>query len=158
MFAALLLLTGMLWATELTAPSPAPAFTLPRADGSLVTLADLRGKVVYLDFWASWCPPCRKSFPWMNAIHERYQQQGLVVVSVNVDQDRAMAARFLAQLPAKFEVLYDSDTTVAERYHLVGMPTSFFIDRQGNVVLQHDGFRNSDEAELEAILQRILQE
>src|SRR5581483_7906899 len=78
----------------------APAFALPSAQGSTVALADLRGKVVYVDFWASWCGPCKRSFPWMNELAQRYGKDGLAIVAVNVDKKRSDAERFLATTPA----------------------------------------------------------
>ena len=84
------------------AGQPAPAFALPNAKGDTFVLERMRGKVVYVDFWASWCGPCRRSFPWMNEMQQKYGEQGLVIVGVNVDKKRSDADRFLAQLPATF--------------------------------------------------------
>ncbi|HEY6923564.1 MAG TPA: TlpA disulfide reductase family protein [Steroidobacteraceae bacterium] len=109
-----------------------------------VDLAALRGRVVYLDFWASWCGPCRQSFPWMDSIRKSYQGQGLAVLAVNVDQNRADADRFLAQFHPEFEVLFDPQGSSAERFKVVGMPTSFIIDRQGVVRYTHVGFWPAD--------------
>ena len=99
-----------------------------------------KGKVIYLDFWASWCGPCRKSFPWMNNIQEKYQQQGLVIISVNVDNNKALADKFLAEIPANFTVFYDPKGKVARQFKLKGMPSSYIIDRSGKVVSAHVGF------------------
>ncbi|HSC46960.1 MAG TPA: TlpA disulfide reductase family protein [Gammaproteobacteria bacterium] len=120
-------------------------------------LSQYRGKVVYLDFWASWCKPCRQSFPWMNRMQDKYGDQGLVIIAVDEDEDRADADRFLKELPAKFQVLYDSQGKLAEEYKLIGMPSSFIIDRAGAVHSRHAGFHESSPAEYEAEIQSLLQ-
>jgi thiol-disulfide isomerase/thioredoxin len=126
--AAVLLLVG------LSAPAPAPSA------GELLDLAAFRGKVVYLDFWASWCAPCRESFPWMNRLQGELGHDGLLVIAVNVDRERAAADRFLREHPAQFRIVYDPDGTLPERYGVRGMPTSFLIDRNGQVQARHEGF------------------
>lgn len=126
----------------------APDFTLPGPEGA-VELQQYRGQVVYLDFWASWCKPCRKSFPWMNALQKRYADDQLVVLAVNLDEDTAAARRFLQQYPAAFTVAFDPQGNVAERYELKGMPSSYLINRQGNIVMSHTGFRTNDTDRLE---------
>jgi len=128
--------------------SPAPDFTLPGREGVL-ELQQYRGQVVYLDFWASWCKPCRKSFPWMNALHKRYSDDHLVVLAVNLDEDTVAARRFLQRYPATFTVAFDPQGKVAERYGLKGMPSSYLIDKQGNIVMSHIGFRTNDTDQLE---------
>jgi len=119
-------------------------------------LAEHRGKVVYLDFWASWCGPCRKSFPWMNSISKKYQSQGFVVISVNLDADKALAQEFLSKNTANFSVIYDPQGDIAQRFNIRGMPSSLIIDRQGRVQQAHTGFFTKKikryEAQLEALL------
>lgn len=132
------------------------AFTVSAAALDL-DLDQYRGKVVYLDFWASWCKPCRQSFPWMNRMQDKYGDQGLVIIAVNLDEDRADADRFLKELPAKFQVLYDPDGKLAEQYKLIGMPSSFIIDRNGAVHSRHAGFHDSSPAEYETEIQSLLQ-
>ena len=117
---------------------------------------DLKGKVVYLDFWASWCPPCRKSFPWMNEMERRYSRQGLAVVAVNLDKDHELADKFLNEVPARFTVAFDPQGTVAESYRVPGMPSSFIIDRNGKIQAIHIGFREEDSADLETSLRSAL--
>jgi cytochrome c biogenesis protein CcmG/thiol:disulfide interchange protein DsbE len=124
--------------------------------GSL-DLARYRGKVVLLDFWASWCEPCRHSFPWLNAMQKQYGDRGLVVIGVNVDKDRADADRFLRDVPAKFEIFYDPAGTLAAHYDLPGMPVSYVIGRNGEVVAKHIGFRSGLRAEREAEVQQLLE-
>src|SRR6266480_3576285 len=94
----------------------APLFALPTAAGDVVALEKLRGKVVYVDFWASWCGPCRRSFPWMNEMQQKYGPRGLAVVAINVDKKRSDAERFLVQYPAEFTVVYDDAGTTPAAY------------------------------------------
>jgi cytochrome c biogenesis protein CcmG/thiol:disulfide interchange protein DsbE len=126
----------------------APAFDIP-SGGRVVRLAELKGRVVYVDFWASWCGPCKQSFPWMNDMLAKYADKGLTIVSVNVDKKREDADKFLASTPAKFAVVYDPVGKVAEKYQPKGMPTSFLIGPDGIVRAVHIGFRESDREELE---------
>jgi len=103
-------------------------------------LSALRGRVVYLDFWASWCGPCRQSFPWMESIQKTYEAQGLTIVAVNVDRDRADAERFLRIFHPGFEIRFDPQGSWAEQFKVSGMPTSVIIDRHGVVRFTHVGF------------------
>ena len=114
------------------------------------------GKVVLIDFWASWCGPCRQSFPWMNDMHAKYHDDGLVVVAVNVDNDLAAANQFLADYPARFDIHFDEDKSLAREYEVAAMPSSFLIGRGGRVVEQHLGFKVSEQDEYEAAIQAAL--
>jgi thiol-disulfide isomerase/thioredoxin len=106
----------------------------------------LKGKVVYVDFWASWCAPCRQSFPWLQGLYERYHIKGLEIVAVNVDKDHNAALKFLQDHPVGFTVVYDSTGALAEQFKLEAMPSSFVYDRDGHLVAHHLGFvkENSD--------------
>lgn len=136
--------------------APAPDFELPTKTGP-ISLKSQRGQVVYLDFWASWCKPCRKSFPWMNAMHRKYHTKGLQIITVNVDADSQLAQRFLEKYPAEFIVAYDAAGEVASQYQVKGMPSAYLIDRQGNVHVSHIGFREKDEAAMENHIKQLLQ-
>ena len=127
----------------------APAFTLPAAKGDPVALDKLRGKVVYVDFWASWCGPCRRSFPWMNEMQQKYGGKGFTIVGVNVDKKRSDADKFLVQNPADFTVVFDEAGTTPAAYAVKGMPSSYLIDGKGNVVYVERGFLDEHKAELE---------
>jgi len=107
-------------------------------------LGALKGRVVYLDFWASWCAPCRESFPWMNRLQQQLGPRGLVVVAVNVDRERRDADRFIEAHEPRFRIVFDPEGLLAERFSVRGMPTSFLIDRDGHVQLRHEGFRLAD--------------
>ncbi len=131
------------------AGQPAPALSLPSLKGEVVALDKLRGKVVYVDFWASWCGPCRRSFPWMNEMQQKYGARGLVVVGVNVDKKRGDADRFLAQIPANFTVVFDEAGITPSAYGVKGMPSSYVIDARGNVTFVERGFLDENKAVLE---------
>ena len=113
-------------------------------------LSKLKGKVVYVDFWASWCGPCRQSFPWMNEMQTKYGAKGLQIVGVNLDAKRADADQFLAQVPAKFSVGFDAKGDSAKQFGVKGMPTSVLIGPDGKVLTVHQGFKDEDRKELEA--------
>lgn len=133
---------------------PAQAATLDLATVPMVQSA--KGKVVLLDFWASWCAPCRKSFPWMNALQKKYGDKGLVVIGVNLDSDRKLAAEFLQAVPAQFRIEYDPKGNLATGLDVSAMPTSFLLDRSGKIVKQHAGFREAQLAAREQEIEQIL--
>ena len=133
----------------------APAIELPSADGTF-KLSQYQGKVVYVDFWASWCGPCRQSFPWMNAMQAKYRAQGLQIVGINLDAKSADASKFLAETPAQFTVAFDPKGTTPRLYAVKGMPTSFLVGRDGKIISEHTGFHDGQRAELEKTLQQAL--
>jgi thiol-disulfide isomerase/thioredoxin len=133
----------------------APAFNLPGVSAP-INLADRRGKVVYVDFWASWCGPCKQSFPWLNEMQARYGAQGFEIVGINVDVRRTDADRFLAQVPARFTVAFDARGDTPAQYAAQGMPTSFLVARDGRIVATHVGFRSEDKAKMEQEIRRAL--
>lgn len=135
----------------------APAFTLPDAQGTTVSLASLRGKVVLVDFWASWCLPCLKSFPWLSEMQAKYRDKGLVVVGINLDKSVADADKFLKRVPHGFTILYDPAGDTAKTYAVKAMPSSCLIDRKGGLALEHGGFRDGDKAALEAAITAALE-
>lgn len=126
----------------------APTFVLP-GDKQNINLAKLKGKVVYLDFWASWCDPCRKSFPWMNDMHSRYDSNKFTIIAVNLDSSKKDASKFLHKMPADFPIAYDPEGTVASKYNLKAMPSSYLIDKNGSLVYSHKGYREGDTAIIE---------
>ena len=132
-----------------TKPAPvAPAFSLPGLKGD-VALASFRGKAVLVDFWASWCGPCRQSFPWMNGLEKRYGDK-LAIVAVNLDKDREFANTFLAEIPASFTVAFDPSGKTAESYDVKAMPTTYLISPDGKVLATHTGFDAKHTSEFEA--------
>ena len=139
------------------AVSEAPAIKLPTLNGE-VDLTQLRGKVVYLDFWASWCIPCRKSFPWMNEMSAKYKDQGLEVIAVNLDKERKLADEFLQKVEAHFTIAFDSVGDSAKAYKLRGMPSSYLIGRDGKLYASHIGFREKDKPKMEQAIQQLLKQ
>lgn len=131
-------------------------FDLPGKQGN-VKLSSSKGKLVYLDFWASWCGPCKQSFPWMNAMQEKYQSQGLEIIAVNLDENNEDAQKFLAGTPAKFTVAFDSKGQTPTQYGVKGMPTSYLIGRDGKIILQHMGFNAADRDKLEQKIRESLE-
>lgn len=119
-------------------------------------LSAYRGKVVLLDFWASWCEPCRRSFPWLNEMSAKYGDRGLVVIGINVDRTQADAARFLRDVPASFPIIYDPSGKLATQYDVPGMPSSFVVGPDGAIAARHIGFRDNSRADREAQLLQLL--
>lgn len=136
---------------------PAPQFTLPTLQQDQPTaLKQYAGKVVYVDFWASWCAPCRTSFPLLNKLHEKLKGQGFEVLAINLDEDKANAEKFLKEFPVGFTVLRDAKGEWADQFVVESMPTSFIIDKKGVVQNIHHGFASDDIKELEAKITKLL--
>ncbi len=142
-------------AAALNVGDAAPNVTLPTSAATPATAIDfgkLKGKIVYVDFWASWCGPCKQSFPWMNDMHTKYGPQGLQIVAINVDAKAADAERFLATSSAKFIVAFDAKGETPKQFGVKSMPTSFLVNSDGKIMLVHSGFRDADRAQLEAAI------
>ncbi len=133
----------------------APGFTLP-GQNQTIQLSKYKGKVVYLDFWASWCEPCKRSFPWMNELQAQYGEDGFEIIAVNLDTSRKDADEFLKQMPAKFDVAFDKSGKTADAYHLKAMPSSFLIDRKGRLVHKSLGYRVEEKKIVEKKIQQLL--
>ncbi len=130
---------------------PAPRFQLPTDNGK-VDSDSLRGKVVLVDFWASWCGPCAKSFPWMRAMSEKYGGKGFRIVAVNLDKEHQAAEAFLQKHAAPFTVAFDPAGKTAEAFQVPAMPTSFLLDPQGRIIYSHVGFDPGKTKELESLI------
>ena len=135
----------------------APNFSL-QGDDSTIELSSFKGKVVYLDFWASWCVPCRQSFPFMNDMHEKYSEEGLKVIAINLDTEREKAKRFIKIIPADFTIAYDAEGKVPELYKLSVVPSFYLINGDGEIVYKHAGFRSSQSEKLEYKIRQVLSE
>ena len=135
----------------------APEFSLPiiGKEGT-VNLKDLKGRVVYVDFWATWCPPCRKSFPWMEEMHNRYYEDGLTIVAISVDAKYQLAEKFIQDIQTSFISAHDPAKKIAELYKLRAMPSSYLIDRNGKIISTHLGFRASRSKKVEAEIKAAL--
>jgi cytochrome c biogenesis protein CcmG/thiol:disulfide interchange protein DsbE len=136
--------------------SRAPEIGLSDLRGRSVRMSRLRGKVVIVDFWASWCEPCGEAMPVLNRLYRRYRRQGLVVVGVNVDRTERNARSFLRSTPVSFPIVHDARHQVAGRYGPPRMPSSYLIDRRGVVRYVHEGFRRGDGRELEERVRSLL--
>tara|TARA_B110000881_G_scaffold208986_1_gene214699 strand:- start:497 stop:1039 length:543 start_codon:yes stop_codon:yes gene_type:complete len=115
-----------------------------------------KGKVIYLDFWASWCVPCRKSFPWMNSMQQMYKKDGFVVIAVNLDAEYESAQDFLKNNATTFEIIYDPTGETPKKYGVKGMPTSYLLGRDGKVKIAHTGFFTKKKTQYEKEIQALL--
>lgn len=138
--------------------TPAPEIDLVGTDGERIRMSDLRGKVVVVDFWASWCGPCRESFPFLERMQQRHRARGLVVVGVSVDSEDAEFRRFVDAHPVNFRLARDANHQVARRYAPPSMPTSYIIDRSGVVRYVQRGYRRAHDAAFERELLRHLEQ
>ena len=125
----------------------APAFSLDSLGGKPVALADLRGQVVLLNFWASWCGPCRQEMPILEQLHKQYHSKGFTMVGVNVEPDSAAALKWLKNTPVTFPILFDRESVASKLYEVQGMPNTVIIDRQGRVRYIHRGYKAGEENE-----------
>jgi thiol-disulfide isomerase/thioredoxin len=155
--AATLMLT--LPATGASGPSgPAPQFTLEARGGSKISLTQYKGQVVMLNFWASWCGPCRQEMPLLENIYKKYGKMGFTLIGVNVEPDSKAAEGFLKQTPVSFPVIYDKDSTVSKAYDVSGMPSTVIIDRKGNIRVLHRGYKPGDENEYQDSIRTLVRE
>jgi thiol-disulfide isomerase/thioredoxin len=139
----------------------APPISLPLLatdNAEVLTLYSLRGKVVYLDFWASWCGPCRVSFPQLEELRQELGPRGFEVLAVNVDEFEPDALRFLEEVSVSYPVVRDGAGDTPATYGILGMPTGYLIDRSGTVRLVHQGYRKSDGAALREDIIELLGE
>ena len=138
---------------------PAPSCQLSEWEtGHAMNWQSLRGKVVYVDFWASWCTSCVQSFPFLDAMAKDLRAQGLTVVGVNLDENRAEAASFLAEHPVGFTLVTDATGSCPQAFGVEGMPAAYVIDRKGNIRYQHLGFRRDQAGQLRQQVEQLLRE
>ena len=124
----------------------------PASAETALDLDRYEGRVVLVDFWASWCVPCRRSFPWMNEMHDKYSEAGLVIVAINLDNNAIDAAVFLDKYPPHFQIVYDTDRLIAREFGVQAMPSSFLIGRDGSVIDGHLGFKVKQQGEYEVAI------
>ena len=137
---------------------PAPQFTLESRGGPKISLAQYKGQVVMLNFWASWCGPCRQEMPLLENIYKKYNKMGFTLIGVNVEPDSKAAEGFLQQTPVSFPVIYDKDSTVSKAYDVAGMPSTVIIDRKGNIRVLHRGYKPGDENEYLDSIRNLVRE
>jgi thiol-disulfide isomerase/thioredoxin len=153
------LLVASAWPAAATdGAAPAPAFSLASRAGGEVSLADLKGQVVMINFWASWCGPCRQEFPALDQIYAKYKPMGFTLVAINVETEKADAERFLGATPVSFPILFDPDNKVSGSYGVSAMPTTVLVDRQGRVRWQHRAYKPGDEAKYIEQIRAVLRE
>ena len=157
--AALSIATLALAASATPVPNAtAPDFTLRSADGRNVRLDELRGQVVLVNFWATWCGPCREEMPRLNVLYEKYRKSGFVLLGVNIDDDPKTALATAAKLNVSFPVLLDTDKKVSKLYDLNTMPSTVVIDRDGKMRFLHRGYRDGTERDYEQQIRGLLKE
>ncbi len=137
---------------------PAADFTLKSRTGKNIKLSELRGQVVMINFWASWCGPCRQEMPLLEQIYQRYQPLGFTLLGVNVDEDRQAAQALLKEIPVTFPVLFDSDNVVSEAYGLEAMPSTIMVDRDGQMRFVHIGYQPGFEDDYERQIKALMRE
>ncbi len=138
--------------------APGGNFTLKSATGKNIRLSEHRGEVILLNFWASWCGPCRQEFPHLDALHRKYADLGFTVLGVNVEQDRAQADKVLRDIPVTFPILFDNTSVVSELYNVEAMPMTVLLDRSGVVRYVHHGYKPGYESLYEKQVRALVRE
>lgn len=154
------IITGTFAVSSLVGASAsiAPSFALPSRSGDMISLSALKGQVVMINFWASWCGPCRQEMPLLDQMHKRYSSLGFTLLGVNVEADTKDAEKWLAATPVTFPVLFDKENKVSKLYDVNAMPSTVFIDRKGNVRYLHRGYKSGDEGEYLNQIRALLKE
>jgi len=153
-----LIVAALLASSALAGGTSAPDFVLPARDGSTVRLSELRGQVVMINFWATWCGPCRQEMPLLALLQSKYEPLGFTLLAVNVEPDSAAAQDWLKGMAADLPVLFDRKNTVAESFGVQGMPSSVFVDRTGNVRYVHRGYQAGDESKYADMIRSLVKE
>ena len=158
---AVLLLVGIMVASTAMAKDmigPAPDFTLKSQSGENLKLSEFRGDVVLINFWASWCGPCRQEMPLLDQLYQRYNPIGFTILGINVEENSDQARRLLKEVPVSFPILFDKQNTVSKLYNLVGMPSTMIVDRDGNIRYQHFAYLPGYEKKYEEQIKELLRE
>ena len=137
---------------------PAPNFTLKSMSGKNLKLSEMTGNVVLINFWASWCGPCREEMPLLNALHKKYEPLGFTVLGVNVEEQPDKARGFLNDFPVDFPILLDNTNKVSKQYNVIAMPTTVLVDRDGNVRYLHEGYKPGDEKKYRQMVKKLVRE
>lgn len=136
----------------------APNFTLKSNTGKNIKLSELRGQVILLNFWASWCGPCRQEMPLLENLQKRYSALGFTVLGVNVEEDSRQAKTLLKDIPVSFPILFDTSNKVSKQYKVSAMPSTVMIDRNGNMRYLHKGYKPGDEAQYKKWVKKLIKE
>jgi peroxiredoxin len=156
-----LIATGILFLASASAgefSGHAPNFSLQARGGGTVTLAELKGQVVMVNFWATWCGPCREEMPHLEALYQRYSDLGFVLLGVNVEQDASGADEYLSETPVSFPILFDPGNQVSELYDVIAMPSTVIVDRSGNMRFIHHGYQSGYESEYQSQIRALIRE
>jgi thiol-disulfide isomerase/thioredoxin len=137
---------------------PAPNFTLKSMSGKNLKLSEMTGNVVLINFWASWCGPCREEMPLLNALHKKYAPLGFTVLGVNVEEQLDGARGFLSNVPVDFPILLDNTNKVSKQYKVIAMPTTVVVDRDGNMRYLHEGYKPGDEKKYRQMVKKLVRE
>ena len=137
---------------------PAPNFTLKSLSGENLKLSEMTGNVVLINFWASWCGPCREEMPLLNALHKKYQPLGFTVLGINVEEQTDKARDFLSNYPVDFPILLDKENEVSKQYKVIAMPTTVVVDRDGNMRYLHEGYKPGDEKKYRQMVKKLVRE
>lgn len=157
-FLRLLMAAALCFSTGAIAATVAPEFSLPGRGGQTVTLSAYRGDVVMINFWASWCKPCRQELPLLDQMYQRYKNLGFTLIGVNVDEDQKSADLILKNIPVSFPIAYDQQDKVSNKYGLEGMPNTVFVDRNGNIRHVHTGYTPGDEQSYDEQIRLLIRE
>lgn len=141
-----------------TISGPAPDFTLKSNTGKNIRLSDLRGQVVMINFWASWCGPCRQEMPILDDLYKRYSKLGFTLIGVNVEQDSSKANAYLKDIPVSFPILYDTGNLTSKLYNVNAMPTTVMVDRNGNMRFIHHGYKPGYENDYKKQIKALIRE
>ncbi len=153
-----LVLSLLLAAPASQAATPAPGFTLKSMSGENIKLGEQVGNVVMINFWASWCGPCRQEMPLLNDLHNKYEPLGFTVLGVNVEENSSQAVDFISDTPVDFPILFDSANEVSKAYQVIAMPTTVLVDRDGNVRYIHKGYKTGDEQKYRDMVRKLVRE
>jgi peroxiredoxin len=152
--AAILLAATAAWAAN----DAAPEFSLPNESGAMVSLDEFDGQVVLINFWASWCGPCREEMPLLEALHKRYESLGFTMLGVNVEEDSAAAEKFLQGTAVSFPILFDRENSVSKLYDVIAMPSTVIVGRDGTVRYIHHGYEPGYENEYQDQIRQLIRE
>ncbi len=151
------LLAGMSAAADID-KGAAPDFTLKSSGGENLRLSEFRGEVVMINFWASWCGPCRQEMPLLDELYSQYKPMGFTILGVNVEEDSTQAKQMLKDSPVNFPVLFDNQSEVSKLYNVVAMPSTVLVDRDGNVRYLHKGYKPGFEEAYQQQVRALIRE